>query len=108
MCYKDWVKQEAAAIGSDGCTVVSEIYHWCCLQHDLCYHYARDPRDAYKVGWPAAKPITRAESDRLFRECMQSLSPMKKGSPLAFWRWLGVRAGGWKPWRDARANDPHI
>lgn len=98
MKYKAWVETEAKKINSDGCTIVSELFHPCCLEHDLGYHYKKDPRIAYLYGWDKAPAIPRGEVDKRFRNCMQMSSPLKDYSPIAWIRWLGVRAGGWVPW----------
>lgn len=96
--YRAWVKREAKAVGSDGCTFVSELYHICCLEHDLGYRYGLDPRSAYMVGWEKARPIARAEVDRRFRECIRAHSAFGRYSPIAFVRWLGVRVFGYFLW----------
>jgi hypothetical protein len=98
MRYYAWVGQEAEKINSDGCTVVSEMFRPCCLEHDLAYRHKKDPRVAYLYGWEKAPAITRGEADKRFRECMTVASPLKKFSPLAYIRWLGVRVGGWFGW----------
>lgn len=105
MNYWTWVETEAMAIGSDGCTVVSELFHPCCSEHDLAYGWNKDPRDAYKLDragnrdpWGSALPITRAEADRRFRECIQSRSRFGRWSPIAWIRWVGVRVGGYWSW----------
>ena len=98
MTYKEWVEAEADFIRSDGCTLVSELYHWACLEHDLAYTYGRDPKDAYNVGWGNAKAITRGEADKRFRKAIQSLSKLGRWSPVSWGRWLGVRMGGYFLW----------
>jgi hypothetical protein len=102
--YWDWLRDEAARINSDGCTVVSECYHECCLEHDLSYYHGKSPRSAYSrylegyKPWKHADPITRKQSDSRFRECIRAKSPLGKWSPMAFVRWCGVRAFGWLYW----------
>lgn len=103
--YDVWVENEAKAIESDGCTLVSELFHHCCSEHDLAYRLKKDPRKAYLYWikrcvnyWDLAKPITRAEADRRFRECMQSHSTFGKFSPVAWVRWAGVRMFGQGAW----------
>ncbi len=90
--YEKWVIDTAARLKSDGCTVVSEIFHWCCLEHDIAYRLGLDPRALY-VG--RTKSIERREADARFRRCMQHRSKLGKASPIALVRWLGVRLGGW-------------
>jgi hypothetical protein len=104
--YEEWVKVEAAKIKSDGCTFVSELYHWCCLQHDLCYYYGRDPFQAYRVGWQASAKIDREWADKLFLACNIKKSKLGRFSPEAWVRYAGVRAGGWKPWNEHRRLRP--
>lgn len=75
------------ALGADGCTAVSEIYHCCCIIHDL----------AYKLGIDCyGNPIDRAQADFNFRSCMQDKSMFGKCSPMSWWRWAGVRCFGSK------------
>jgi len=97
--YMQWVAREAYEMGSDGCTLVSELYHPCCLEHDLGYRIGLDPRVAYKLGWEHAPLISRAEVDKRFRQCMQQMSPAGKWSPVSWLRWAGVRIGGYFLWR---------
>lgn len=79
---KDYIAALDTALKSDGCTGVKDIYRACCIVHDLgCEHHI-DP-------W--GNSITRRETDANFRRCMQSKSPLGKYSPVAFFRWLGVR-----------------
>lgn len=63
----------------NGCTGVPEFYRDCCIQHDIDYH---------------DKVISRAEADARFRRCIQEHSPFGKASPMALWRWAGVRLFG--------------
>lgn len=107
MSYTDFIEREAAALRSDGCTLVSELFHWCCSEHDVAYRRKKDPRGAYFYWakgcvnyWDLAKPISRREADRRFRECMQEKSHLGKGSPIAWLRWIGVRAFGSGAWKD--------
>lgn len=90
--YREWVAKEAAKIGSDGCTVVSDWDLPCCWEHDLGYHYKKDPRSAYVLGWSGAAQISRAEVDARFRDCMRSMSGWY--NPRPWIRWIGVRVGG--------------
>lgn len=110
-CYADFITAEAKAIKSDGCTLVSELFRSCCLEHDCTYYYAKDPRSAYRHYrerpdasdyWHLADPITRRDADARMRSCIQQKAPFKRFSPIAWIRWAGVRAGGWKPWGKYR------
>lgn len=104
--YTEWVTAEAKAINSDGCSKVTDIHKICCYEHDLAYHYGRDPREAFQLGWEKARKIDRGYADGVFRECNQTQSKLKDGSPMALWRWLGVRLGGWNAWRKHRKLRP--
>lgn len=97
MTYEEWVVEQATKLNSDGCTVVSELYHWCCLEHDLGYRWEFDPRVYFETGEKV--PIKRSEVDHRFRECIQSKSPLHKFSPVSWIRWIGVRVGGFFLWK---------
>lgn len=106
MTYCDFVREEAKKIGTDGCSGVIDLWIRCCWEHDLSYWHGRDPRDAYlrylqwdDNFWEVAAPITRAEADKRFRQCIPFT--------VAAWvRWAGVRVGGWKAWRAHRKARP--
>ena len=94
------VQKRANQIRADGCSFVNRLYRvrrepsrLCCLQHDVEYH------DGTTV---EGHPLTRSQADRRFRRCIQEWSKLGRWSPLSWVRWLGVRAGGWRPWRKYR------
>jgi len=94
------VRQVAAALKSDGCTGVVDIYKDACLEHDIHYRLGRT------LG---GYVITRADADRRFRLVMQSRSPFGRISPMSWWRWAGVRIGGraiWNRYRESEAQSP--
>ena len=110
--YWEWVADEAALIRTDGCSKVSGAYRRHCLVHDLSYYYAADPVSAYQgyvrgdpQYWARAIAITKAQADAVFRRGMQSDSPAGFFSPLAAWRWLGLKIGGGKAWDAHRARE---
>jgi hypothetical protein len=94
--YWLWIREEAARIKSDGCTLVSQLKQDCCFEHDLAYYYGKDPLDAFYVGWPAARKITKAEADKEFAACC--------GKPISLWRYPGVTIGGWFSWIKNRSQ----
>lgn len=97
--YMEWIRREAKAINSDGCSHVLEIHKDCCYEHDLGYYYGRDPRQAYKLDdWSLAARISRKEVDARFEAC--------NGPLMGWYRWLGVRIGGWNIWRKHRKLRP--
>lgn len=107
--YWNFIRSEAEAHQSDGCTAVMGFHVECCFEHDLGYRFAKDPRDAYfrfRGGsldpWKNAKPITREEVDRRFRRCHQNRSRFGQYSPMAWWRWAGVRLRGGPRWNFYR------
>lgn len=104
--YKEWVRAEAKKINSDGCSVVFEINNFCCYVHDLEYYYGRRAAHAFHVGWDNADKITRIDADLEFRKCNQEHSRFRISSPLAAWRWAGVRVLGWNAWRKHRKLRP--
>jgi len=75
-----------------GCTGVPDFYKSCCDDHDE--HYS-------------AHDVTRAEADAEFRRCIQGKSPLGKCSPMALWRWAGVRLLGRHAWRRGGHPDGH-
>ena len=87
------VRAQAAALGADGCSGVPDFYLDCCLAHDIAYRTGRDFR---------GNVSTRAEADAGFRRCMQSQSPFGVFSPMAWWRWVGVRLFGGRSWQGGR------
>lgn len=113
--YWEWIRNEAAAMGTDGCSAVSGLHVECCLEHDVSYATAKDPRDAYRKSydpdvfpgqhWAAAKAIDREEADWRFQQCHRNRSRFGNYSPMAFWRWLGVRLGGQAAWDKHRARE---
>jgi hypothetical protein len=113
--YWDWIRSEAAANGTDGCTGVTAISIDCCYEHDLAYQFAKDPRDAYRHSydpdvapgeqWIEAKPITREEADARFRQCLSNRSAWGNWSFVALYRWAAVRWQGQRSWDRYRAAE---
>jgi hypothetical protein len=79
------IRRRAAELHSDGCSGPTEVFHICCLAHDIAYRTGADHFD---------HPITRREADARFRRCMQSRSPVGRFSPTAWFRWVLVRIFG--------------
>jgi hypothetical protein len=96
--YRKWLEEEAAKVGSDGCTCAAEWKKICCLEHDLSYYHGKNPRWAYYLkSWTLAYSISRLEADNHFMECSGGLS---------WWRWPAVRIGGWLAWKKHRLLRP--
>lgn len=94
--YREWVREEARWIDSDGCTKSLEIHKDCCLEHDLAYFYGRDPRWAFLYhSWSMAPSISRAEADKRFWDCNGLL-----------YRYVAVRLLGGGIWRRHRKLRP--
>jgi hypothetical protein len=80
--YRDWVEDMAAELGSDGCTGVSGAYVWCCKEHDVLWRLGMR-RDGTL--------ISKDEANLIFRSCIQRSSPFGWLSPMAWWRWIGLK-----------------
>ncbi len=87
--YWRQIRERAAEDGFDGCTGVTNAHRDCCLEHDLHYrtHATLD-----------GDPITKAQADRRFLDCMKRRSKLGTLSPLAWWRYLAVRFLNRKSW----------
>ena len=110
--YWQFVESEAALINSDGCTKVTGYRVSCCLEHDLSYRFAKDPRSAYRLHvdgaidpWEFADPIERVVADARFRRCLQVRSYFGWYSPFALMRWIGVRAFAGSAWESHRERE---
>lgn len=82
--YQDWLREQAAIYGFDGCTRVTELRHTACLEHDFHYRFARTRYN---------DPITRRQADDLF------------ASRLPWYlryRWIGCRLFGGGIWEKHR------
>lgn len=88
--YWEQVSKKATELASDGCTGVIDFYLPCCHRHDLMYRLHVDMDGT---------PITRAEADAKFRECMQKRSRLGNFNPMSYIRWAGVRIFGHKAWK---------
>ena len=76
------VRTKAKELNSDGCTGVIDFYLDCCLEHDI----------AYRTGATVdGKARTHRQADEDFRHCVQSRSYFGTFSPMAWWRWAGLR-----------------
>jgi hypothetical protein len=97
--YWPWVREQAAAVGGDGCSHSPDIYVDCCHEHDLAYRVGRDPRDAWVKGsWREAIPIDKATADKRLRQCQRSRSPLRWFSPIARIYYRAVSLfGRWRP-----------
>lgn len=104
--YWEWIKDEAAAVGSDGCTGVSDWHIECCWEHDLACHYNKNPRSAYEIymareghrveamnPWSYAEDMTRRQADYAFADCNLDWSATKKGKLRSIVRFIGARIG---------------
>lgn len=112
LTYWDFIEQESALIKTDGCSKVSGAFRKRCRVHDLAYYYAKDPVDAYKryvagdrAYWLHATATTKGEADAEFRKGIQSDSALGFFSPVAAWRWLGLKIGGQAAWDSHRARE---
>jgi hypothetical protein len=93
--YRRRVVRWAKAMGSDGCSGVSDCYVIACYDHDIAY---RSGHDLF------GQPLTRAQADARLRWGIQNESPLGRLSPMSWWRWAGVRLFGWRSWQGAGAR----
>jgi hypothetical protein len=107
--FWNWVRSEAELISTDGCSGVTGAEIDCCYLHDLLYYHGADPHEAYRqyrVGrlepWVYARRVSRAEADKHLRRCLCNRSAFGTYSPMAWWRWLGVRLWGGAAWAAHR------
>ena len=103
----EWVRKEAARIKSDGCTKVPDFYKDCCLLHDICYHFAKDPFKAYALYeagevnyWHLAPSIDQAKADTYLKDCIREKAWCGRLSPMALWRYHVLRRLGKKAWNS--------
>ena len=82
---KKYIDALEIAIKSDGCTGVLEVYHSCCVLHDLGYRFHIDCH---------GNSVSRGKIDANFRCCMQDNSKLKWFNPMSWWRYAGVRLFG--------------
>lgn len=83
------IRQWAADLESDGCTGVPDFFSDACKEHDCHYRTHH---------WLDGTPISRPETDERFRRVIQSRSVFGVISPMAWWRWAGVRLFGRGAW----------
>ena len=83
---------------TDGCSGVPEFHQHACFAHDWCYRRGTKPTLDAAGLLVDGTLVTRAEADEAFRVCIQESSKLGKFSPMSWWRWVGVRAGGWWGW----------
>lgn len=83
------LKRIESFVDSDGCTGVPDFYHWGCVLHDWCYRTHIDF---------AGSDITKDQADLLLRDYIRSKSLFGRFSPMAWWRWRGVKYLAERPW----------
>ena len=86
------VRKRAKQLGGNHCTGVPDFYSDACDEHDI--HY----RTGYSL-WN--QRLTRKMADKRLRLVIQNRSPFGRFSPMAWWRWVGVRLLGRKSWNPA-------
>ena len=79
--YWERVRARAKEIGTDGCTIVADIYLDSCLEHDVHWRTGLTIDGA---------PITAQQANRRFRKVIQSRSKAGRFSPVSWVRWAGV------------------
>ena len=76
-------------IDSDGCTDVPDFYLNGCTQHDFWYRTHRNFDGT---------PITKQEADKGLEQYVWKHSWFGHFSPLAWWRYRGLRMFGKRAW----------
>lgn len=94
---KEWTQfteKDIADIGlfiaTDGCSGVPDFYLNCCIIHDWFYRTHCDFH---------GNPVTKNYADGVLKQCIQSGSLFGRFSPMAWWRWWGVKQFGKKSWQ---------
>ncbi len=90
---REYIEELSQAIESDGCTGCPDIFHECCIIHDLGYRFDIDP-------W--GKTVTRDEVDAGFKNCMCGSNWF--GKICSLWRYPAVRILG--KWFDKKEVPP--
>lgn len=94
--YWTTIRAIAQEMHSDGCSGVPDFYIDACYEHDYHYRYAET-----LYGFP----VTRVEADARFRQVIQARSRFGRFSPMAAWRWVGLRLFGERAWETHRAKE---
>jgi len=87
--YWTRVEARAKALGSDGCTAVSDRWNLqCCWLHDIMLKTHADMD---------GNAVTRQEADWLFWECNRQRAFLRLSwlDPRSWVRYVGVRIGAW-------------
>lgn len=79
--YWDKIRVKAKQLGSDGCTMVSDIFLDACLEHDIHWRLGTTIN---------GDKISRRQANARFRKVIQSRSKLGLCSPISWVRWLGV------------------
>jgi hypothetical protein len=95
--YRTLMRARARALHADGCSGVPDFYLDACLEHDVHYRTHR---------WLSGLPLTRRQADACFRRRMQQTSLFGWFSPMALWRWGGVRLFGERAWETDDMGSP--
>lgn len=81
-------------IDSDGCTGVPDFYKAECIKHDFYYRTHHNFK---------GELISKEWADLSFMRGIQSKSKFGKYSPMALWRYLGVRIFGRSAWEGSES-----
>lgn len=86
--YWERVRARAKALGSDGCTAVSEWNRDCCLLHDVMVRTEQDMDGNH---------VTNDEANVLFWECNRQRAFLRLSflDPRSLGRFVGVGIGAW-------------
>ena len=89
--YREELEAWGKTVGSDGCSSPAlQLFYLCCLEHDFAYVHATTFRGV---------PVTKAQADQRFRDCIQRHSTFRWLSPMSWWRYWAVRKFGRGVWK---------
>lgn len=114
--FEAWIRQEAALIHADGCTGITNINGWPCLQHDLEFYYGKSAVDAYRLyldghpePWGSSKSVTFEEANAHFRAANLRDSALGYFNPMVWWRQFGMRLKKTREaWEKHRAREAQV
>lgn len=99
MTYRDWIENEARLIHADGCTGVSNVNGWACLEHDVQFWHGRSAVDAYRqwsrgntrAYWAHSRQITFEEANQHFKSSLFRESVLGHLNPMTWWRYRAMK-----------------
>lgn len=98
LSYHEWIENEADLIHADGCTGVTNVNGWPCLQHDLEFKTGRSAAAAYNYYrwghedyWAKAPQITFEIANAHFRAALFRESALGYLNVFSWARYVAMR-----------------